>query len=1570
MPFYVNTNIASLTAQMNLTNTQNSLATSLQRLSSGLRINSAKDDAAGLAISQRMSALIGGLNQAQRNANDGISLAQTAEGALGTIGTNLQTLLTLAVQSSNSTNTSIDRAAIQTQAAQIIAQIDQTAATTQFNGANLLDGSFQNMAFQIGADVGQTTSISINSARASNLGSTQSASLTAYNNGTALSQGDLTINGTTVGPSLATYDNASYANNADSAIAKVAAINAVTSQTGVTAMVNTNIAAGGAQTAGASTGTLTINGVQTATISTSGSASADRLAVVNAINAISGKTGVTAVDTGLAATGIQLQAADGRNITYSFNGGLTGATTGLTHITGGTMQSAASALLLNGVNGVSAVTASNALAGTTATNVLVGVTATTGTAASQINVVINGVSLGVYTLTGTANTDMGAIQNLINTSSTLAALGVTAVTNSGALNVVSTQGSVTVKIASIAGSTTSLSNVGMAGGATTFGYVAGGPASLAGVAAIGGGGGATTMNLSVNGVAIAITLSNVSANNVTAFINAVNTNTTLSGLGITASLNANGGANLTDTQGTLSINNSGGLTLSWVGLTGGSGTSVSVTAVNAVSTLTINNVQVNVTMSGTLSTDVAHAVSLVNANTSLAALGITATVDGTTGGIDLKSTQGDIIASGTTGQLLGMTSGSVGVPNSQVLGTTAQNVLSGATLAAATSNDQLNFYINGVHFALSLTATSATNETNAIALINSQTGVTGVKAAVNGTTGGIDLTSTTGSVNIYYDTVNSTGNASLGNIGITGGRGSSTAGGAGQLTGITATAGGAGSLVNFSIAGVALSLTLTGTAATDVAAAASLINASASLAALGITASVNSVSGGLNIKDTQGGFTITNNGTGAGSLNNIGVAATGTAAVTVQADAVDNIAISGVNIAVTLSGTLSTDVGHAVSLINANTSLQTLGITATVNANGGIDLTSTSGAITSSGTSNTLGSVLLGMTQGSASAPNNVFTVTVNGQAISITLTASTISVNVQHAASLINAQTASTGVAATYNATTNGLDLTSTTTSGVTASGSITAFGMGSTNSGTANSVVNLSINGTAIAVTLTGVYSTDVQHAQSLINAQTVLTGVSASIVNGEINLNANTLAGVNVTSTASAGASVGNVGLVAATTAGTTGANISFSINGQALTYTLTGVQSTDLNAAASLINSFSNVTGVSATLSLDGIYLSSLNGNAVTLTGGTGTATLLNLGLKSGATAVAATSPVNYYGTYSLSSSSAITIGGGTGIADSGMVAGSYNTQTAYATTATGSSTAFTSGDFTINGIMVGSSSANSDTASTTGNAASAIAKVAAINSVSSQTHVTATVNANMVAGSAQTAAASSGTLTINGITTGTITTGGANATSDRLSVITAINAISGQTGVVASDSGSAANGINLTAADGRNIVFSYGGTLTASSTGLSTNTSTHYGTFSLSSASQFTVAQGTNSVDLTAEGMLAAGTYGAGKTGGALSNLDLSTAQNATNAITAINNAINSVNTIRANLGAIQNRFTNVITSLQNTTTNLSAANSRIMDADFAAETANLSRSQILQQAGTAMLAQANQLPSSVLSLLK
>lgn len=134
MPQIINTNIASLNAQRNLQQSQNSLAVSLQRLSSGLRINSAKDDAAGLAISQRFTAQINGLNVAARNANDGISLAQTAEGALGEISSNLQRIRELAVQSRNATNSATDRAALNTEAQQLKNEIDRVATQSAFNG--------------------------------------------------------------------------------------------------------------------------------------------------------------------------------------------------------------------------------------------------------------------------------------------------------------------------------------------------------------------------------------------------------------------------------------------------------------------------------------------------------------------------------------------------------------------------------------------------------------------------------------------------------------------------------------------------------------------------------------------------------------------------------------------------------------------------------------------------------------------------------------------------------------------------------------------------------------------------------------------------------------------------------------------------------------------------------------------------------------------------------------------------------------------------------------------------------------------------------------------------------------------------------------------------------------------------------------------------------------------------------------------------------------------------------------------------------------------------------------------
>ena len=234
MAAIINTNVVSLNAQRNLTSSQNALATSLQRLSSGMRINSAKDDAAGLAISQRMTSQINGLNQAARNANDGISMSQTAEGALGEIGNNLQRIRDLAVQSRNASNSVSDRTALNNEVQQLKSEIDRVASTTSFNGIKLLDGSFNNQAFQVGANVGETISISsLVNAQSSALGTSTSstanvtgAAATAF---TAITAGDLTINGVSVGAVAAGTDAKTQSDNI------VAAINKVSDSTSVTA---------------------------------------------------------------------------------------------------------------------------------------------------------------------------------------------------------------------------------------------------------------------------------------------------------------------------------------------------------------------------------------------------------------------------------------------------------------------------------------------------------------------------------------------------------------------------------------------------------------------------------------------------------------------------------------------------------------------------------------------------------------------------------------------------------------------------------------------------------------------------------------------------------------------------------------------------------------------------------------------------------------------------------------------------------------------------------------------------------------------------------------------------------------------------------------------------------------------------------------------------------------------------------------------------------------------------------------------------------------------------------------
>lgn len=156
MPQVINTNVASLNTQRNLNSSQSALSTSLSRLSSGLRINSAKDDAAGLAISERMTSQIRGMNQAARNANDGISLAQTAEGALVEIGNNLQRIRELAVQSANATNSENDREALQKEVTQLIDEIQRVGEQTSFNDTKLLNGDFTSQIFQVGANEGET----------------------------------------------------------------------------------------------------------------------------------------------------------------------------------------------------------------------------------------------------------------------------------------------------------------------------------------------------------------------------------------------------------------------------------------------------------------------------------------------------------------------------------------------------------------------------------------------------------------------------------------------------------------------------------------------------------------------------------------------------------------------------------------------------------------------------------------------------------------------------------------------------------------------------------------------------------------------------------------------------------------------------------------------------------------------------------------------------------------------------------------------------------------------------------------------------------------------------------------------------------------------------------------------------------------------------------------------------------------------------------------------------------------------------------------------------------------------
>jgi flagellin len=285
MPQVINSNIMSLNAQRNLNNTQSSLQTSLERLSSGLRINSAKDDAAGLAITERFTSQIRGLNQAVRNANDAISLAQTSEGALAEYGNNLQRVRELAIQSANATNSASDRQSLNAEVQQLLAEMQRVAVQTSFNGRNVLDGTFNGAQFQIGAFSGQTINVNVTNSQTSALGSYQVGNTATNVTGASLAAGDVTINGIDAGISVS-----------GSAEDIAAAINAIQSETGVSASASTAVASANtlARNQGLLSGDLVINGINVGATNGSNNIATQGANIATAINNLTNQHGVIA----------------------------------------------------------------------------------------------------------------------------------------------------------------------------------------------------------------------------------------------------------------------------------------------------------------------------------------------------------------------------------------------------------------------------------------------------------------------------------------------------------------------------------------------------------------------------------------------------------------------------------------------------------------------------------------------------------------------------------------------------------------------------------------------------------------------------------------------------------------------------------------------------------------------------------------------------------------------------------------------------------------------------------------------------------------------------------------------------------------------------------------------------------------------------------------------------------------------------------------------------------------------------------------------------------------------------
>lgn len=311
MALVINTNIASLNAQNNLNRSQNQLDKALAQLSSGLKINSPSDNPAGYAISQQMTSQINGFTQAQSNANDGISFAQVANGALGTITNSLQSIRTLAVQAANATNSAQDRQALNSEVQQAIAQINTTAQETQFNGQSILNGSLSSLVFQVGANAGQTITAHGMDIRGQNLGATYGEGVSVFSQTVSnAASGSFTVTGSQGAATVTTQAGESLSS-------VIAGINQVSSQTGVYAQQASDVSGSLSFTTPSTSGTISVNGV---TINVASGATATQIA--DSLNGYNTQTGITAVASG---GSLKLSDSNGSAITFSTTGGLTSA---------------------------------------------------------------------------------------------------------------------------------------------------------------------------------------------------------------------------------------------------------------------------------------------------------------------------------------------------------------------------------------------------------------------------------------------------------------------------------------------------------------------------------------------------------------------------------------------------------------------------------------------------------------------------------------------------------------------------------------------------------------------------------------------------------------------------------------------------------------------------------------------------------------------------------------------------------------------------------------------------------------------------------------------------------------------------------------------------------------------------------------------------------------------------------------------------------------------------------------------------------------------------------------------